>query len=63
MLLTAVWVHLPGVFDEEVGINLVNVKATFLSQGRGTENSKDGDLWRGGVVKGTGDLKRIVNVS
>jgi len=61
--LTAAWVHLPGVLDKEIGINLVNVEATFLSQGRGTVNSKDRNLWQGGVVKVIGGDKTVINLS
>jgi hypothetical protein len=41
----------------------VDVKAAFLTEGRGTVDSKDRNLWQGGVVKDIRIVQRVVDLS
>lgn len=62
MSLTTGWVHLPGVLDKEIGINLMDVEAAFLTEGRGTVDSKDRNLRQGRVVKDIWTIQRVVDL-
>jgi hypothetical protein len=50
-LLTTARVHLPFIFHEEIRVNLMNVKAAFLSRRGGTIYSKHRDFWQIAVIE------------
>jgi hypothetical protein len=62
-MLTTARVYLPGVLHEKVRINLMNVKAAFLSRGRGTIYAKDRYSRETGIVKAVWGVERVINLS
>jgi len=61
-LLTTARVHLPYIFHEEIRVNLMNVKAAFLSRRRGTIYSKHRDSWQIAVIKTVWSIEGVVNL-
>jgi hypothetical protein len=62
-LLTAARIYLPCVFHEKVRIDLMNVKATFLSHRRGTIDAKDRNFRQTGIVKAVWGFEGEINLS
>jgi hypothetical protein len=62
-MLTTARAYLPRVLQEKVRINLMNVKAAFLSHGRGTVYAKDRNSRQTGVVKAVWGVERVINLS
>jgi len=62
-LLTTARAYLSSVLHEKVGINLMNVKATFLSHRRGTIDAKDRNFRQRGIVKAVWGVERVINLS
>jgi hypothetical protein len=62
-LLTTARAYLPGVFHEKVRINLMNVKATFLSHRRGTIYANDRNFRQTGIVKAVWGVEGVIDLS
>jgi hypothetical protein len=62
-LLTTAWAYLPGVFHVKVRINLMDVKATFLSHRRGTIDAKDRNFRQTCIVKAIWGFEGVINLS
>jgi len=62
-LLTTARAYLPSVFHEKVRIDLMNVKATFLSHRRGTIDAKDRNFRQTGIVKAIWGFEGVINLS
>jgi len=62
-LLTTARAYLPGVFHEKVRINLMDVKATLLSDRRGTIDAKDRSFRQTSIVKVVWGVEGVINLS